>query len=65
VPVEIDPQELLQKAVDTFNGSQRLGQQQMVATIVEGLIAGGHRIIQAGTGTGSRSAIWFLLPPTH
>jgi ATP-dependent DNA helicase DinG len=60
VPVEIDPQELLQKAVDTFNGSQRLGQQQMVATIVEGLIAGGHRIIQAGTGTGK--SLGYLVP---
>jgi len=60
VPVDIDAQELLQKTVDAFNGSERLGQQQMVSTIVEGLSAGGHRIIQAGTGTGK--SLGYLVP---
>jgi ATP-dependent DNA helicase DinG len=60
VPVDIDAQELLQKTVDAFEGSERLGQQQMVATIVEGLAAGGHRIIQAGTGTGK--SLGYLVP---
>ncbi len=60
MPVDIDAQELLQKTVDAFNGSERLGQQQMVATIVEGLVAGGHRIIQAGTGTGK--SLGYLVP---
>lgn len=60
MPVDIDAQELLQKTVDAFDGSQRLGQQQMVSTIVEGLSAGGHRIIQAGTGTGK--SLGYLVP---
>lgn len=60
MPVDIDAQELLQKTVDAFDGSERLGQQQMVATIVEGLAAGGHRIIQAGTGTGK--SLGYLVP---
>ncbi len=60
MPVDIDAQELLQKTVDAFNGSERLGQQQMVSTIVEGLSAGGHRIIQAGTGTGK--SLGYLVP---
>jgi ATP-dependent DNA helicase DinG len=60
VPVDIDAQELLQKTVDAFDGSERIGQQQMVATIVEGLSAGGHRIIQAGTGTGK--SLGYLVP---
>ena len=60
MPVDIDAQELLQKTVDTFDGSERLGQQQMVSTIVEGLVAGGHRIIQAGTGTGK--SLGYLVP---
>lgn len=60
MPVDIDAQELLQKTVDAFDGSQRLGQQQMVSTIVEGLCAGGHRIIQAGTGTGK--SLGYLVP---
>jgi ATP-dependent DNA helicase DinG len=60
VPVDIDAQELLQKTVDAFDGSERTGQQQMVATIVEGLAAGGHRIIQAGTGTGK--SLGYLVP---
>jgi ATP-dependent DNA helicase DinG len=60
VPVDIDAQELLQKTVDAFDGSERLGQQQMVATIIEGLAAGGHRIIQAGTGTGK--SLGYLVP---
>lgn len=58
--VDIDAQELLQKTVDAFDGSQRIGQQQMVETIVEGLSAGGHRIIQAGTGTGK--SLGYLVP---
>jgi ATP-dependent DNA helicase DinG len=60
VPVDIDAQDLLQKTVDAFEGSERTGQQQMVATIVEGLAAGGHRIIQAGTGTGK--SLGYLVP---
>jgi ATP-dependent DNA helicase DinG len=60
VPVDIDARELLQKTVDAFEGSERLGQQQMVDTIVEGLAAGGHRIIQAGTGTGK--SLGYLVP---
>lgn len=60
MPVDIDAQELLQKTVDAFDGSERIGQQQMVATIVEGLSAGGHRIIQAGTGTGK--SLGYLVP---
>jgi ATP-dependent DNA helicase DinG len=60
VPVDIDPQELLLKTVQAFNGTERVGQQQMVATIVEGLEAGGHRIIQAGTGTGK--SLGYLVP---
>lgn len=64
MPVDIDAQELLQKTVDAFDGSERLGQQQMVSTIVEGLSAGGHRIIQAGTGTGK--SLGYLVPAaTH
>jgi ATP-dependent DNA helicase DinG len=60
VPVDIDAQELLQKTIETFDGSERLGQQLMVETIVEGLVAGGHRIIQAGTGTGK--SLGYLVP---
>lgn len=60
MPVDIDPQELLLKTVQAFNGTERVGQQQMVATIVEGLEAGGHRIIQAGTGTGK--SLGYLVP---
>jgi len=60
VPVNIEAQDLLQKTIDAFNGTQRLGQQQMVATIMEGLVAGGHRIIQAGTGTGK--SLGYLVP---
>lgn len=60
MPVDIDAQDLLQKTVDAFEGSERTGQQQMVATIVEGLAAGGHRIIQAGTGTGK--SLGYLVP---
>lgn len=60
MPVDIDAQELLQKTVDAFDGSERIGQQQMVSTIVEGLSAGGHRIIQAGTGTGK--SLGYLVP---
>lgn len=60
MPVDIDARELLQKTVDAFEGSERLGQQQMVDTIVEGLAAGGHRIIQAGTGTGK--SLGYLVP---
>ncbi len=58
--VDIDAQDLLAKTVDAFDGSQRLGQQQMVSTIIEGLSAGGHRIIQAGTGTGK--SLGYLVP---
>jgi ATP-dependent DNA helicase DinG len=60
VSVDIDAQDLLQKTVDAFEGTERVGQQQMVATIVEGLAAGGHRIIQAGTGTGK--SLGYLVP---
>ena len=60
MPVDIDPQELLLKTVQAFNGTERVGQQNMVATIVEGLEAGGHRIIQAGTGTGK--SLGYLVP---
>ncbi len=60
MPVDIDAQELLQKTIDNFKGTERLGQQQMVETIVEGLVAGGHRIIQAGTGTGK--SLGYLVP---
>ena len=60
MPVDIDAQDLLQKTVEAFDGSERIGQQQMVATIVEGLSAGGHRIIQAGTGTGK--SLGYLVP---
>ena len=60
MPVDIDAQELLQKAVESFHGTERSGQQQMVQTIVDGLIAGGHRIIQAGTGTGK--SLGYLVP---
>lgn len=60
MPVDINPQELLLKTVQAFNGTERVGQQNMVATIVEGLEAGGHRIIQAGTGTGK--SLGYLVP---
>ena len=58
--VDIDAQELLHKVVKSFQGAERSGQLHMVQTIVDGLASGGHRIIQAGTGTGK--TLGYLVP---
>ncbi|MEK8224959.1 hypothetical protein NKG05_00520 [Oerskovia sp. M15] len=58
-PRDPDVEELLDLAVAALGGGRRAGQHQMavnVATAIDGSSGPDHLLVQAGTGTGSRSA---------
>lgn len=52
--------DVLDAVVTALGGSTRAGQQQMAALVASALAEGGHKLIQAGTGTGKSMA--YLVP---
>lgn len=56
----LDPLDVLKKVIENVHGELRDGQFAMVKEIEEAIAHNGHRVIQAGTGTGK--SLGYLIP---